>query len=206
MKSQICEHCHEPFMPSRGPSANRRQRFCGYVCRSAAISGPTHYNFKGGSVNRWGYRMVSVNGRRVREHRHVMEQIVGRPLLPDEVVHHIDHDKLNNAPGNLRLHPNRAIHSQQHVTAFRSQTHKECVTCHVVKPRSGFHRAAQPTAHHDTHHSQCKACRKPYYAQRNAARLTPYYRRLREWQQLKAAGATTLTWRAYCTPLRSKTR
>jgi hypothetical protein len=37
------------------------------------------------------------------EHRVVAEQVIGRRLEPGEVVHHIDHDKTNNAPANLMV-------------------------------------------------------------------------------------------------------
>jgi hypothetical protein len=36
-----------------------------------------------------------------REHRRIMEQHLGRRLLEDEVVHHRDRNKLNNAISNL---------------------------------------------------------------------------------------------------------
>jgi len=41
------------------------------------------------------------NGR--HEHRVVAENMLGRPLMPGEVVHHIDGDHLNNAPENLSV-------------------------------------------------------------------------------------------------------
>ena len=51
-----------------------------------------------------GYvRLTMPDGRRVLEHVHVMEQQLGRRLVPPENVHHkngIGHD---NAPGNLEL-------------------------------------------------------------------------------------------------------
>jgi HNH endonuclease len=51
-----------------------------------------------------GYiRLTLPDGRRVLEHVHVMEQILGRRLIPPENVHHkngIGHD---NDPGNLEL-------------------------------------------------------------------------------------------------------
>lgn len=39
----------------------------------------------------------------VREHRLIMEEQIGRYLLPDEHVHHKDRNTLNNDPDNLEL-------------------------------------------------------------------------------------------------------
>ena len=47
-------------------------------------------------------------------HRVVAEQILGRPLLPGEVVHHIDGDKRNNAPENLMVFKSQREHAAWH--------------------------------------------------------------------------------------------
>ena len=58
-------------------------------------------------LNTDSYRKT--NGRHT--HRIVAEQILGRPLLPGEVVHHINGD---NRPENLRVFSSQAEHAKWH--------------------------------------------------------------------------------------------
>ena len=51
-----------------------------------------------------GYPCVSVGLMRgIRIHRIVAEEKIGRPLTVDEDVHHVDGNKLNFAPENLKV-------------------------------------------------------------------------------------------------------
>jgi hypothetical protein len=60
-----------------------------------------------GSITAQGYRLISVNGLRIMEHRHVMEQQIGRPLERDETVHHVNGIKTDNRLENLELWSSR---------------------------------------------------------------------------------------------------
>lgn len=66
--------------------------------------GKEHYRWKGGKdITNQGYYRITVNGKRVLEHRYLMEKKIGRKLFRYEHIHHIDGNKLNNNIENLLL-------------------------------------------------------------------------------------------------------
>jgi hypothetical protein len=90
---------------------------CGATTQESRNGTPNRYlhghNRRGtsnpdGFINQ-GHRYVRVNGVTRALHRVVAERTLGRPLQPDEIVHHIDGDPLNNAPSNLTV-----VSRQQH--------------------------------------------------------------------------------------------
>ena len=64
-----------------------------------------------------GRTYTKVYGR--HEHRVVAELLLGRPLRPGEVVHHIDEDKRNNSPENLIVFPSQKEHAAYHARMNR---------------------------------------------------------------------------------------
>lgn len=87
-------------------------------------SGENNPNWKGGRrIDADGYVLIycpdhpySVQHGCVREHRLVMETAIGRYLLPEEVIHHIDGNKQNNQIENLRLYPSNGEHLTDELT------------------------------------------------------------------------------------------
>lgn len=56
------------------------------------------------------------DGNPVFTHRRVVEDRIGRKLRSDEIVHHIDGNKFNNASSNLFVFKSRADHRKAHST------------------------------------------------------------------------------------------
>lgn len=71
------------------------------------------------------YRKLKIDGRTVSEHRHVMEQHLGRQLTAAEVVHYRNGDRFDNRIENLEV-LTHAEHSAHH-----NQKHPLTTTCEI---------------------------------------------------------------------------
>lgn len=72
-------------------------------------------------ANHWGF---------VAQHRLVGEDLAGRPLSSDEVVHHHDRDRTNNHPSNLAVmtrKEHRALHAKLHSLEMRAKLDRKDV-------------------------------------------------------------------------------
>ena len=75
----------------------------------------------------YGNPMANSNGV-ILEHRFIMSKKIGRFLEKDEIVHHINGDRTDNSPENLRL-MNRKDHNKLHGELVKSFTYEVCSYC-----------------------------------------------------------------------------
>jgi hypothetical protein len=96
-------------------------------------TGSGSVTWKGGRIqNEQGYILIYSPGhphahnKYVREHVLVMEQILGRYLLPGETVHHKNHDRADNHPDNLALYQSNGEHLSTEHGRQRKQSQCPC--------------------------------------------------------------------------------
>lgn len=115
--TKVCQHCGEEFTTLKAKQACC-SRSCGQA-RRRELSGPP--NWRGGVISSaGGYLRQLAKGHPgadrdgyVFQHRLVVEEMLGRQLLPHEKVHHKNGKKDDNRPSNLELWVHRAQPSGQ---------------------------------------------------------------------------------------------
>jgi len=106
------------YKPSKD-GIEKRKRTIGKRFKSGELSGP---NKKEGKwINNEGYVLIwspnhpnTTSNNYVMEHRLVMEEYLGRYLKKEEVVHHINKNRLDNRIENLMLFKNDMEHKKFH--------------------------------------------------------------------------------------------
>jgi hypothetical protein len=95
------------------------------------------------------YKTVKRGGKTVLLHRHIAEQVLGRPLASGEHVHHGNEDRRDNRPSNLQVLPAEQHHQLHADERLRYPRTKRCEVC-----------GTQFTPH-PTKRKRAKTCSKP---------------------------------------------
>ncbi len=121
--SIVCEQCGTRFFVP--PSRLRSKRFCSQSCFSTTQRGGVTPPVE--SKDR--YVRITVDGKRMLEHRWIMEQHLGRRLLPSEQVDHINRVRSDNRIENLRVldirEHGRVSSYQRHIFTSRLVHHQK---------------------------------------------------------------------------------
>jgi endogenous inhibitor of DNA gyrase (YacG/DUF329 family) len=119
---KINKHC---LVCNKEISANRSREmirhFCSKECQGKYQQGESNPNWNGGEMITWnGYKQIRNtshpfnNNGYVKQHRLVVEELMGRYLNPNEEVHHVNKIKTDNRPENLMVFSSKSAHIRFH--------------------------------------------------------------------------------------------
>ena len=100
-----CATCHKEFYVPQYRAKLKETKYCSRSCL-AKDKLPKYvavYGFKPLNKKLHTYKCITIKGKQVREHRHIMEQHLGRKLERWEHVHHINDDSSDNRIENLEV-------------------------------------------------------------------------------------------------------
>jgi hypothetical protein len=98
---KVCTNCLKEFKAKKYKTGlSSKRQFCD-LCLSEKYR--TNKRKEDFYIDKHGYAQIRIDGKFMAEHRHVMQQKLGRQLKDSESVHHINGIRHDNNPDNLEL-------------------------------------------------------------------------------------------------------
>lgn len=130
-----CEACGASFVTHQANVRRGGGRFCGMTCRNTGYRGSGNPKWRGGRITDPDGRVMVyapghpnatlMGGTHAYEYRMVAAMARGKPLMDDEIVHHINGDVTDNRPENLQV-MTQSEHARLHNVAGKFRG----VQCH----------------------------------------------------------------------------
>ena len=116
---KTCNFCNKIFN-----AINSKIKYCSHSCHAKNRTGNKNPNWKQGFIIVDGYKYIlnrnhpnTTKMGYVLEHRMIMENKLGRYLTKKEIVHHVNHNKLDNREENLIIYESTGKHFiKEHIT------------------------------------------------------------------------------------------
>jgi hypothetical protein len=100
-----CVTCEREFYVPMYRAKKSCTKYCSRSCLAKIKLAEYHpiYGFKKSKKPLHKYKTIMINGKQVREHRHIMESFLNRKLESWEHVHHINGNSFDNRIENLQI-------------------------------------------------------------------------------------------------------
>lgn len=163
-----------------GKAVNKAcRRFGFHMRRRGPKNGAEHPGWKGGrKLDKAGYVLAYApehpncnSSGYIREHRLVCERVLGRLLLPTEVVHHKNDDPADNRPENLQVFDSNASHLRETLAGKCPQWSEEGKQRILEAARTP--RAANSHRHSAAGDSECNESPRRCSAETHTSRPSP---------------------------------